>query len=136
MFSIAAHIILCVECSRDRRWRRNLIREDTFWSGATSRDSDRTSAAALAKFVREGAMIPGTDLLEALPVAVYTTDAKGRITSWNAGAMRIFGYDASEMIGESILRIIPPELYGEETEILARLQRANASITSRPCASP
>jgi two-component sensor histidine kinase len=27
------------------------------------------------------------------------------------------------MIGQSILRIIPPELHGEETEILARLQR-------------
>src|SRR5262249_62104224 len=67
-------------------WRRNLMREDTFWSGATTRDSDRTSAAALAKFVREGAMIPGTDLLEALPVAVYTTDAEGRITFYNRAA--------------------------------------------------
>ena len=27
------------------------------------------------------------------------------------------------MIGQSILRLIPPELHGEETEILARLQR-------------
>jgi PAS domain S-box-containing protein len=55
--------------------------------------------------------------------AIISKTIEGRITSWNAGATRIFGYDASEMIGESILRIIPPELHGEETEILARLQR-------------
>ena len=55
--------------------------------------------------------------------AIISKTIEGRITSWNAGAMRIFGYDASEMIGESILRIIPPELHGEEREILARLQR-------------
>jgi PAS domain S-box-containing protein len=55
--------------------------------------------------------------------AIISKTLEGRITSWNAGASRIFGYGASEMIGESILKIIPPELYGEEKEILARLQR-------------
>ena len=55
--------------------------------------------------------------------AIISKTLEGRITSWNASATRIFGYDASEMIGDSILRIIPPELHGEEQEILARLQR-------------
>src|SRR5215467_1551178 len=55
--------------------------------------------------------------------AIISKTIDGRITSWNASGTRIFGYDASEMIGESILRIIPPELHGEEREILARLQR-------------
>jgi PAS domain S-box-containing protein len=55
--------------------------------------------------------------------AIISKTLEGRITSWNAGATRIFGYDASEMIGQPILKIIPPELHGEEREILARLQR-------------
>jgi len=55
--------------------------------------------------------------------AIISKTLDGRITSWNTGATRIFGYEASEMIGESILRIIPPELHGEERVILARLQR-------------
>jgi PAS domain S-box-containing protein len=55
--------------------------------------------------------------------AIISKTIEGRITSWNAGATRIFGYDASEMIGESILRIIPPDLHDEEKEILAKLQR-------------
>jgi PAS domain S-box-containing protein len=55
--------------------------------------------------------------------AIISKTIDGRITSWNAGATRIFGYGASEMIGEPILKIIPPELHGEEKEILARLRR-------------
>jgi len=55
--------------------------------------------------------------------AIISKTLDGRITSWNEGATRIFGYDASEMIGQPILRIIPPELHGEEKEILAKLQR-------------
>jgi PAS domain-containing protein len=36
-------------------------------------------------------MITGTDLLETLPVAVYTTDAEGRITFYNEAAAELWG---------------------------------------------
>jgi PAS domain S-box-containing protein len=45
------------------------------------------------------------------------------IRSWNAGAARIFGYTAEEIVGRSVLMLIPPELHHEEPEILARLVR-------------
>jgi PAS domain S-box-containing protein len=45
------------------------------------------------------------------------------IRSWNAGARRIFGYEASEIIGRSVLTLMPPELQYEEPEIIARLSR-------------
>ena len=45
------------------------------------------------------------------------------IRSWNAGAARIFGYRAEEIIGCSVLTLIPPELQHEEPEIVARLLR-------------
>ncbi|HVK41550.1 MAG TPA: PAS domain-containing protein, partial [Phenylobacterium sp.] len=32
--------------------------------------------------------------------AIYMIDPEGRITSWNAGAQRIKGYEVSEIIGE------------------------------------
>ena len=37
-------------------------------------------------------MITGTELLEALPVAVYTTDAAGRITFYNRAAAELWGH--------------------------------------------
>lgn len=55
--------------------------------------------------------------------AIVSKTLKGRVRSWNAAASRIFGYSAEEMIGQPILRLIPPELQSEEDEILARLRR-------------
>ncbi|MET0539146.1 MAG: PAS domain S-box protein [Xanthobacteraceae bacterium] len=55
--------------------------------------------------------------------AIISKTLDGRITSWNAGATRIFGYDANEMIGQPIIKIIPAELRSEEDEILAKLKR-------------
>src|ERR1051325_9450344 len=43
------------------------------------------------------------------------------IRSWNAAAERLFGYTASEAIGQSVLMLMPPELQHEEAEIVARL---------------
>jgi len=55
--------------------------------------------------------------------AIVSKTLDGRITSWNVGAERIFGYQEREMIGQPITRIIPPELLEEEKEIIARLRR-------------
>jgi PAS domain S-box-containing protein len=55
--------------------------------------------------------------------AIVSKSLEGRVTSWNAAAARIFGYQASEMIGQSITRIIPPELHDDEKRILAQLAR-------------
>jgi two-component system CheB/CheR fusion protein len=55
--------------------------------------------------------------------AIVGKDLNSIVTSWNAGAERIFGYSASEMIGTSIMRLIPPDHQGEEEQILARIRR-------------
>ena len=55
--------------------------------------------------------------------AIIGKDLNSIITSWNAGAERIFGYTADEMIGTSIMRLIPPDRQEEEREILSRLRR-------------
>ena len=47
----------------------------------------------------------------------------GVVTSWNDAAKSMFGYDAAEMIGQPITRIIPPELQHEEHAILSKLRR-------------
>ena len=53
--------------------------------------------------------------------AIISKDLDGTVRSWNAAAERIFGYTAEEMVGRSILRIIPPHLHPEERTILSRI---------------
>lgn len=55
--------------------------------------------------------------------AIVGKDLQSRVTSWNAGAERMFGYTADEMVGQSITRIIPRERKEEEATILARIKR-------------
>lgn len=54
--------------------------------------------------------------------AIASKDLNGIVTSWNRAAERILGYTAEEMIGHSILKIIPPELHGDEPEILRKIR--------------
>jgi PAS domain S-box-containing protein len=58
-------------------------------------------------------------IVESSDDAIISKTLDGRITSWNAGAERIFGYSEKEIIGKPITRIIPPELHQEEAHILA-----------------
>ncbi len=54
--------------------------------------------------------------------AIISKTLDGIITSWNPSAERIFGYTAEEMIGQSIIRLIPADRQSEETEILRQLR--------------
>ena len=55
--------------------------------------------------------------------AIIGKTLDGMVTSWNAGAQRLFGYTAAEMAGQPMSRIIPADRQVEETAILARLRR-------------
>lgn len=57
--------------------------------------------------------------------AIVGKDLNGIVTSWNAAAERIFGYKPEEMIGQSIIRIIPEELHDDELRILETLRRGD-----------
>jgi PAS domain S-box-containing protein len=47
-------------------------------------------------------------LFDASPLAIYTVDPDGSVSSWNAAAERIFGWSAAEAIGAT-LPIVPPD---------------------------
>jgi PAS domain S-box-containing protein len=58
--------------------------------------------------------------------AIISKTLQGIVTSWNKGAERLFGYTAEEMIGQSILRIVPPDRQHEEPLILERVGRGES----------
>ncbi len=58
--------------------------------------------------------------------AIIGKDLNGIITSWNRGAEKVFGYTAREIVGTSILRLIPADRHPEETTILRQIRRGGS----------
>lgn len=61
-------------------------------------------------------------VVESSDDAIVGKDLNGIVTSWNRGAARLFGYTAEEMIGSSIMRLIPDDRLDEEHAIIAKIR--------------
>jgi PAS domain S-box-containing protein len=62
-------------------------------------------------------------IVESSEDAIIGTDLEMRITSWNKGAERLFGYTAAEAVGQTVLLLIPQDRQQEEPQILERIRR-------------
>ncbi len=61
-------------------------------------------------------------IVESSDDAIISKDLSGIVLSWNAGAEKIFGFPAGEMVGQPITRLIPPDRQHEEATILDRIR--------------
>ena len=80
--------------------------------------TDRKAAEMAA--IRLAAIVKSSD------DAIIGKDINGIVTSWNRSAERIFGYSEEEMVGQSILRLIPADRIGEEERILAKIRNGES----------
>ena len=58
--------------------------------------------------------------------AIISCSTDLTILSWNAGAERIFGYPADEVIGESVAMLASPERDGEQEEVFRRMRQGQS----------
>jgi len=77
----------------------------------TEQKSARAAQARLAAIVASSAD------------AIVTKDLNGIIQSCNGACEQIFGYRESELVGRSVLTLIPPERHSEEEMILGKVRR-------------
>lgn len=84
--------------------------------GLVGEDADDRKALDLAS-TRLAAIVESSD------DAIIAKDFNGIVTDWNAGAEKLFGYTADEMIGQPITKIFPPDRLREEDGILARIRK-------------
>src|SRR2546423_1988519 len=62
-------------------------------------------------------------IIESSDDAIIGKDLDGIIVSWNRGAERLYGYQAQEVVGQSISLLIPPERSDELSGLMSRLKR-------------
>lgn len=67
-------------------------------------------------------------IIESSDDAIIGKDLTGKVVSWNAGAQRMFGYDAAEMVGSSIDRLLAPDRPDEEHRILENAKSGETRI--------
>ncbi len=61
-------------------------------------------------------------IVESSDDVILSKDLNGIITSWNEAATRVFGYSAEEMVGASILKIIPENFHSDEKTIIESIR--------------
>jgi two-component system cell cycle sensor histidine kinase/response regulator CckA len=61
-------------------------------------------------------------IVEASDNAIIGTTLDGIVTSWNAGAERMYGYAADEVLGRPGTFMVPPERLGESVETVGRIR--------------
>lgn len=85
------------------------------WLGVIVDIHQRTQAeTAMAQL---GAIVESSD------DAIIGMDFEGMITSWNAGAERLYGYTAEEVMAKPISILVPPGHMNEELVFLEKLRR-------------
>ena len=63
--------------------------------------------------------------------SIIATDRDGRITFWNPGSERIFGFSAAEAIGQSLDLIIPENLRARHWSGYRRVMQTGSSVYGR-----
>ena len=96
----------------DGRWSFNAFVRDL-----RGRDAAAAAQARLAAIVKSSAD------------AIVSTDAGGRIDSWNPGAERLFGHPAGWALGRHVSELAPPDRAGEDEQILRRVLEGGAGQT-------
>ncbi|HKB35191.1 MAG TPA: response regulator [Gemmataceae bacterium] len=62
-------------------------------------------------------------IVESSEDAILSKNLDGVITSWNAGAQKLFCYAAEEVLGRPVSLLVPPDRQGDESRILEAIKQ-------------
>jgi PAS domain S-box-containing protein len=146
----ASHTLLQTKFPIDFADLRSQLRDGRYWSGElhhvrkdgsevlvesrmqlfsdgivleANRDITKTRGIETALHESEQNLRWLASIVECSDDAIVSKNLDGTITSWNAGAERVFGYSAGEAVGQPIMLVIPEDRQSEEREILTRIRR-------------
>jgi PAS domain S-box-containing protein len=79
--------------------------------------TDTTELRRAHEFMAHGAAV-----LDSTYDAIIGVDPNGKVTSWNEGAERMYGYTSDEAVGRSLRIIVPDDRRNEMKQILRQLR--------------
>ncbi|SBT09058.1 putative Multi-sensor signal transduction histidine kinase [Candidatus Accumulibacter aalborgensis] len=85
----------------------------------------RLAMKAAADSAQEDRMLMAA-IVQSSGDAIVGATLDGMITSWNRAAEDIFGYREEEILGHSMLLLVPPEHQNEEEQMLATIRRGES----------
>jgi len=85
---------------------------------------DITELRTTEEALRESAKHLGelAAIIDSSDDVILSKGLDGIVKSWNPAAVRVFGYTAEEMIGQSILKLIPEHLHSDENNIIDNIK--------------
>lgn len=87
---------------------------------AAARADERGRRDAEQAYVRLASVVEASD------DAIFSQGLDGTILTWNAGAERLYGYRAAEVIGRPVAMHVPPDRLDEARLVLDGLRRGNS----------
>ncbi len=125
-FVVLHHGILGVLAPHDVYNHAGAWRHPWVWAGVHGGFLLAVSAAAIAHWKlneRAQAQLSRTAaIVESSADAIYGWAPDGTINSWNRGAVDLFGYSRDEIVGQSLLVLIPPWRRGETDRQLGEVR--------------
>ncbi len=91
---------------------------------AIETEDGRVVAAA----IRDGTERRQAAIIASSNDAIISIDLDGTIASWNAGAERLYGYRADQVLGKNMDMVIPPGRRAAETELRARVAAGGPAV--------
>jgi len=78
------------------------------------------------KLESQGERVRLGSIVESSEDAIIGKSLDGKITSWNAGAERIYGYSATEAVGKPVTMLIPPGQPDEFPQLMEKIKRGES----------
>jgi hypothetical protein len=114
--------VLCIRSRRDEEQLRKV------YQAIEQQVEERTADLARANKLLDALHAEAVSQLAAIVMssddAIIGMTLNGIIRNWNAGAERVYGYSAEEMVGRSISLLCPPDRLDEVPAILSRIARS------------
>ncbi len=120
---VALGILTSVVAGLYRRTRDHLEELVTTRTAALRQANEQLQQEIAERTRAQEARAQLAAIVESSDDAIISKDLDGIIRTWNAGAQRLLGYRAEEIVGRPITLLLPPERQEEEAEILRRLRR-------------